>query len=38
VITGTGNRYIAIPYVANGIEIRRAFNEMTLNKEESVTK
>ncbi|MCC7305469.1 MAG: PH domain-containing protein [Alphaproteobacteria bacterium] len=33
VVMGTGNRYIVIPYVANGVEIRRAFNELTLNKE-----
>lgn len=30
VIMGTGNRYIRLPYVSNGIEIRRAYNEMTL--------
>lgn len=34
VIMGTGNRYIAIPYVANGIEIRRVYNEMTLADKE----
>ena len=32
VIMGTGTRYIAVPYVANAIEIRRAYNEMTLNR------
>jgi hypothetical protein len=32
VIMGTGNRLIVIPYVANGVEIRRAYNEMTLGK------
>lgn len=30
IIMGTGNRFIIIPYVANGIEIRRTFNEQTL--------
>jgi hypothetical protein len=30
VIMGTGNRYIVIPYVANGPELRRAYNELTL--------
>jgi uncharacterized membrane protein YdbT with pleckstrin-like domain len=30
IIMGTGNRFIVIPYVANGIEIRRAYNEQTL--------
>jgi hypothetical protein len=34
IIMGTGNRYIVMPYIANGIEIRRGFNEQTLNKEE----
>jgi hypothetical protein len=31
VVMGTGNRYIVIPYVANGIQIRRAYNERVLN-------
>lgn len=31
VIMGTGNRYIEIPYVANGVQIRQAYNEMTLS-------
>lgn len=30
VIMGTGQRYIVIPYVANGVEIRRAYNELVL--------
>lgn len=30
VIMGTGNRYIVIPYVANGIQIRRTYNEAVL--------
>jgi hypothetical protein len=30
VIMGTGNRYIVIPYVGNGIAVRRAYNEMAL--------
>lgn len=32
IIMGTGNRFIVIPYVENAVEIRRAFNEMTLNR------
>lgn len=35
VIMGTGNRLIVIPYVENAIDIRRGFNEMTLNKDEN---
>lgn len=34
VIMGTGNRFIVIPYVANGIEIRRAYNEQVLEDKE----
>ena len=34
VIMGTGNRYISIPYVANGRRIRRAYNEMVLGEDE----
>ena len=34
VIMGTGNRYVVIPYVANGPEIRQAYNRMTLAEEE----
>ncbi|MEM7651304.1 MAG: PH domain-containing protein [Pseudomonadota bacterium] len=30
VIMGTGNRFVAIPYVANGPEIRQAYNRLTL--------
>lgn len=33
VIMGIGMRYIVIPYVANGVEIRRAYNELSLNRE-----
>lgn len=33
VIMGTGNRYISIPYVANGRAIRKAYNEMVLEDE-----
>ena len=33
VIMGTGMRYIVIPYVANGVEIRRAYNEYSLNRQ-----
>ena len=32
IIMGTGNRFIAIPYVANGPDFRKAYNEMTLGK------
>lgn len=34
VVMGTGGRYIVIPYVANGVAVRRTFNEQTLNKDE----
>lgn len=30
VIMGTGNRYLRIPFVANGPQIRRTYNEMVL--------
>ena len=30
VIMGTGNRYIVVPFVANALAIRRAYNEQTL--------
>ncbi|MGB4057045.1 MAG: PH domain-containing protein [Alphaproteobacteria bacterium] len=30
VIMGTGQRYVVIPFVANGIQIRRAYNEAVL--------
>lgn len=33
IVMGTGNRYIVIPYVGNGIEVRQAFNKMTLENE-----
>lgn len=33
VIMGTGQRYITIPYVTNGQEIRQAYNRMTLHEE-----
>lgn len=32
VIMGTGNRMIVIPYVANGPEVRRAYNETVLSE------
>ncbi len=32
VIMGTGSRIIVMPYIENGVEVRRAFNEMTLNR------
>lgn len=34
VVMGTGNRYIVIPYVANGNEIRSGFNRLTLVEED----
>lgn len=34
VVMGTGNRYIVIPYVANGRAIRKAYNEMVLSEDE----
>lgn len=34
VIMGTGQRYVVIPYVANGPEIRQAYNRMTLSDDE----
>lgn len=32
VMSGTGNRYIVIPYVGNGMKVRRSFNELVLNE------
>lgn len=34
IIMGTGNRFIYIPYIANGIAFRRAYNEMVLDEDE----
>ena len=34
VIMGTGNRYVVIPYVANGPQIRQAYNRLTLVDED----
>ncbi len=34
VMMGTGNRYIVIPYVANGVQLRRAYNEQALADKE----
>ncbi|MCB9983184.1 MAG: PH domain-containing protein [Rhodospirillales bacterium] len=34
VIMGTGQRYVVIPYVANGPEIRQAYNRLTLVDDE----
>ncbi len=34
VIMGTGNRYMVVPYVANAVEIRRAYNEQVLKGKE----
>lgn len=31
IVMGTGSRVIVMPYIENGVAIRRAFNEMTLN-------
>lgn len=36
VVMGTGNRYIVIPFVANGVEIRRAYNRMVLEDDEDL--
>lgn len=38
VVMGTGQRYIVIPFVANGPAIRRAFNEITLADEDKKKK
>ena len=38
VVMGTGNRYIVIPFVSNGVELRRAYNEITLSDEEKEMK
>lgn len=35
VVMGTGNRYISIPYVANGPELRKAYNDTVLTKKEA---
>ncbi len=32
VLMGTGNRYIRIPYVANGEALRKVYNELTLSE------
>lgn len=34
VLMGTGNRYVVIPYVENGIQIRKAYNEQALAEKE----
>lgn len=34
VIMGTGNRYIRIPFVANAVEFRRAFDKISLERED----
>jgi len=34
VVMGTGNRYIVIPYVANALAIRKAYNAQVLEEEE----
>jgi len=34
VVMGIGQRFVVIPYLANGVEFRRAFNELTLDDEE----
>ena len=34
VIMGTGNRFIVIPYIENGIAFRRAYNEMVLDDDD----
>ena len=34
IISGTGNRFIVIPFVSNGVQIRRNYNKMALADEE----
>jgi len=34
VVSGTGNRLIVIPYIANGVQIRRSYNRLTLSDED----
>ena len=36
VFMGTGNRYVVIPFVANGIEIRQAYNRLTLDDDDEL--
>ncbi len=35
IIMGVGQRFVRIPYVANGVQFRRAYNELVLNAEEN---
>jgi hypothetical protein len=37
VIMGTGNRYVVIPYVENGPDIRQAYNSLTLSDDDLET-
>lgn len=34
IVMGIGQRYVAIPYLANGVTFRRAFNELTVEDDE----
>jgi hypothetical protein len=34
VLMGTGNRYLVIPFVRNGVELRKAYNEQALREKE----
>ncbi|MCD8496810.1 MAG: PH domain-containing protein [Alphaproteobacteria bacterium] len=34
IVMGIGQRFLIIPYIANGVQFRRKFNELTLEKEE----
>ena len=36
IIMGTGNRFVVIPYVENGPEIRQAYNSLTLSDDEDL--
>ncbi len=36
VLMGTGQRYVVIPYVGNAVELRRAYNRLTLAEEDVV--
>lgn len=37
VITGSGNRYIRVPFVANAVQFRRAYDEISLAREDAAT-
>jgi hypothetical protein len=37
VLMGTGNRYVVIPFVGNAVELRRAYNKITLVDDEELS-